>query len=180
MARKIENLVWIDLEMTGLDPLVHKIIQIAVVVTDTNLNMLEEGFVAILGIEKEDVKRMEEIVKEMHTKNGLLELALKSKITIEQADKLAVEYISQFVKPKESPLCGSSVYMDRIFMNFHMPLLYDYLHYRNIDVSSIAQTCSLWKEKAKYPRPSSNMHEALSDIKESINELKHYKKELFD
>ncbi|MCK9368381.1 oligoribonuclease [Candidatus Dojkabacteria bacterium] len=178
--QKITNLVWIDLEMTGLDVKKDKIIQIAAIVTDTNLNILDEnGYVAISHIDKTDVGRMEPFVKEMHLRNGLIQTALKSKLTIEQIDKEVVEYLSKFINKGESPLCGSSNSIDKSFIVQYMPNLHGFLHFRNIDVSTISQLAKLWNKKKEY-HGHIGSHEALGDIKESIEELKHYKKELFD
>ena len=178
--QKITNLVWIDLEMTGLDVKKDKIIQIAVVVTDTDLNILDEnGYVAIAHIDKKDVGKMEPFIKEMHLRNGLIQCALKSKLTIEQIDLEVIEYLSKYINKGESPLCGNSNATDRSFIIQFMPNLHNLLHYRAIDVSTISQLAKLWCKKKEY-HGHIGSHEALGDIKEVIEELKHYKKELFD
>ena len=171
----IKNLVWLDLEMTGLDLRKDKIIQVAVIVTDTQLNILDEkGFVKYIHIEQEDVDGMEDIVKEMHTKNGVIDKCLKSELTLEEVDKEVVEYISQYIGPKESPLCGNSIGTDRAFIKLNMPFLQKYMHYRNIDVSALKQLYAIWTDKDKYIKETDS-HDALDDIKESIKELKYYK-----
>jgi len=174
----IKNLVWIDLEMTGLTIAKHKIMEIGVLVTDTNLNVLDEkGFVKYIHIDQHDVDDMSDVVKNMHTENGLIQKCLESDMDIKQADVETVEYIKQFVSEKESPLCGNSISIDRNFIEFNMPLLNSFLHWRNIDVSTLKQLYRLWKG-TEYVKPKGE-HEALGDIKESIEELKFYKEKLF-
>ena len=173
----IKNLVWLDLEMTGLDLRKDKIIQVAVIVTDTQLNILDEkGFVKYIHIEQEDVEGMEDIVKEMHTKNGVIEKCLKSEVTLEGVDKEVVKYISQYIGPKESPLCGNGIGTDRAFIKLHMPLLQEYIHYRDLDVTTLKQLSNLWVGN-QYIKET-DTHDALDDIRESIGELSYYKDKL--
>lgn len=175
----IDKLVWIDLETTGLNPRKDKIIEIAILVTDTSLRILDKnGFVAYLGISKEDVNAMSPVVKKMHTENGVIQKCLKSKLTLENADKLSVEYISKLTEKGQSPLCGNSICFDRLFIEYNMPNLSKHLHYRNIDVSTVKQLSRIWKNKVFKKEEST--HEALSDIRASIEELKFYKKEYFE
>ncbi len=174
----IKNLVWIDLEMTGLTIAKHKIMEIAVLVTDTDLNILDEkGFVRYIHIDQNDVEGMSEIVKTMHTSNNLIQKSLDSDVRIEQADNETVEYLKQFIGEGESPLCGNSISVDRNFIEFNMPNLNKFLHWRNIDVTTLKQLSRLWKGE-EYAKPKGE-HEALGDIKESIEELKYYKEKLF-
>jgi oligoribonuclease len=174
----INKLVWIDLEMTGLDLRKDKIIQIAVLITDTDLNILDEnGYVAYANINQDDVDNMVDIVRDMHTKNGVIEKCLSSELSIEDLDRGAVEYISKFVSPKESPLCGSSIATDRMFIEYNMPLLRDFLHYRNIDVSTVKQLTTMWL--GELHSKEVDTHDALDDIKESIKELQFYKEKVF-
>ncbi len=175
----IEKLVWIDLETTGFYSYMHKIIQIGVLITDTNLNIIdEEGFTISVGIEKKDLDNMIEDAKQMHISNGLLDISLNTQTTIKQAQKEVLKYVSKFVEPKQSPLCGSNSSFDRRFIEYHMRELNEYLHYRNIDVSTTKQLNNLWG-KEKYINPKGN-HTAISDLKDSINELKYYKSNIFD
>ncbi len=174
----INKLVWIDLEMTGLDIRKDRIIQIAILITDINLNILDEnGFVAYANITQEDISNMKDIVKDMHSKNGVIDKCLNSELSIDDLDKGAVEYISKFVSPKESPLCGSSIATDRMFIEYNMPLLKDFLHYRNIDVSTVKQLITMWLDETYLKEIDT--HDALDDIKESIKELRLYKERIF-
>jgi oligoribonuclease len=179
MSQIVDKLVWIDLEATGLILKKDKIIQIAILVTDTQLNLLDEkGYVGFIHIEDEDIALMDDIVKEMHTKNGLIELCKKSSFTLEDVDKGAVDYVSKFVNKNEAPLCGNTIAFDRSFINYSMPLLADYLHYRNIDVSTIKQLNQIWGNDVYKKREGT--HEAMDDIRESIEELKYYKSKIFE
>ena len=179
MSQVINKLVWIDLETTGLSLKKDKIIEIAVLVTDTQLNLLDEsGYVGYINITEADVSLMEDIVKEMHTKNRVIELCKKSSLTIGDVDGGSVEYISKFVQKNEAPLCGNNIAFDRSFIEYNMPLLANYIHYRNIDVSTIKQLNKIWKNDI-YKKGDST-HEALDDIKHSIEELRYYKSKIFD
>jgi len=175
----IKNLVWIDLEMTGLDIAKDKIMEIGCLVTDLNLNILDEkGFVECIHIEKKDVGGMEDVVKEMHTNNGLIDKCLKSDIDIKRADIDTVDYLNQFIENGESPLCGNSISIDRNFIEFNMPLLKDFLHWRSIDVTTVKQLYKIWND-GTYLKPKGE-HEALGDIRASIEELKYYKENIFE
>jgi len=175
----IEKLVWIDLETTGLELKKDKIIEIAVLITDKDLNLLDsKGYTGYVGITEDDISLMRAFVKDMHTSNGLIEICKKSKLSLEDIDKQATEYISKFVKEKEAPICGNNIAFDRSFINYNMPLLSNYLHYRNIDVSTVKQLSMIWKGD-KYKKKDGR-HEALDDIKKSIEELRYYKEGIFD
>jgi oligoribonuclease len=179
MSQIIDKLEWIDLETTGLSTKKDKIIEIAVLVTDTDLNLLDDnGYTGHVRITDEDVSLMSDFVKDMHTSNGLIEICRKSTLNLEDIDRQATEYISKFVKEKEAPLCGNNIAFDRSFIDYNMPLLSNYLHYRNIDVSTLKQLNQIWKEE-KYDKGVSS-HEAMDDIKGSIEELRYYKKKIFD
>lgn len=178
MPQIIDKLVWIDLETTGLSIKKDKIIEIGVLVTDTQLNILDKGgYVGYVNITDEDISQMVDIVKDMHSKNGIIEMCKKSSFKIEDIDKGAVEYISKYVQRSEAPLCGNSIAFDRSFIEYSMPLLADYLHYRNIDVSTIKQLSQIWKNDIYIKKDAS--HEALDDIRQSIEELKYYKSKIF-
>jgi oligoribonuclease len=171
------KLVWMDLEMTGLDFKKDKIIQAAVLVTDTELNILDNnGYVEYVKISQAEIDNMSNLVKDMHTKNGVLEKCLKSEKDIEEIDSEVVEYLKQFTVKQESPLCGNSVWVDRIFITNEMPLTSEFLHYRNIDVTTLKLLNSIWNIK-EYIKPSGN-DEALDDIRQSIDELRFYKQEI--
>lgn len=179
MPQIIDKLVWIDLETTGLSTKKDKIIEIAVLITDTDLNLLDEkGYTGHVGITDEDVSLMRPFVVDMHTKNGLIEICKKSTLSLNDIDRQATEYISKFVKEKESPICGNNIAFDRSFIDYNMPLLSNYLHYRNIDVSTVKQLSMIWKGD-EYKKEDGR-HEALDDIKKSIEELRYYKERIFD
>lgn len=172
----IKNLVWIDLEMTGLDLLNDKIIEIAILVTDKNLNLLDDkGFEAVIGIDQDDIEKMNKEVVKMHTKNGLLDKCLQSNNRLEDVEQQALDYISQFVGRQESPLCGSTIATDRAFLWLKMPKLNEYLHYRNIDSSTLKQLHTIWTDQDSFVKATDD-HTALNDIRNSINELKFYRK----
>lgn len=178
MAQVIQKLVWIDLETTGLSLKKDKIIEIGILVTDTQLNIMDrKGYVGFVHIDNEDIDLMDNIVKKMHTKNGVIERCKDSSLSIMDIDKDAVEYISRFVDRNEAPLCGNNIAFDRSFIEYNMPLLKDYLHYRNIDVTTIKQLSQIWREDV-YEKEDS-VHEALDDIRQSIEELQYYKKKIF-
>jgi oligoribonuclease len=168
----IKNLVWLDLEMTGLDLRKDKIIQVAVIVTDTELNILDEkGFVRYIHIEDHDVEGMEEVVREMHTENGVIEKCLGSEYTLEDVDREVVEYISQFIGPKESPLCGSGIGTDKAFIRLYMPHLMEYIHYKTVDVSTLKTLNRMWSVDV-FEKNVDN-HDALDDIREAIREMQY-------
>ncbi len=178
MGSTLNNLVWIDIETTGFYAYESKIIQIAVVVTDNKINILDnKGLVIHTKIIQEDIDNISNPkVIDMHTKNNLFKKSLESKITIEEAEKIIIEYISKYVNPKESPMCGNNVAFDRRFLEYHMHDLDEYLHHRLLDVSSIKNFMKLLNYPS-YQKPEGT-HEAFSDIKESINELKYYLSEI--
>lgn len=170
------NLVWIDLEMTGLDPVNDKILEIATVVTDSALNIVAQGPVITVSQPHEVLEKMNEWCIKTFQKNGLYQRVIDSQITEMQAQEETLNFLRQYCLQGKSPLCGNSVWMDRFFILHHMPDLYTFLHYRTIDVSSIKEIVKRW-----YPKnpalgfKKQNAHRASDDILESINELKHYK-----
>lgn len=174
------NLVWIDLEMTGLDPLKDKILEIATIVTDNQLNIVAEGPVIVIGQSDETLEAMGEWCTNVHGKSGLLQKVVNSDITEAQAQEETLEFLRNYCRPGKSPLCGNSVWMDRFFILHHMPELYTFLNYRTIDVSSIKELAKRWSpENPALEFKKENTHRALEDIRESIEELKHYKECFF-
>jgi len=174
-----QNLVWLDLEMTGLDPEKEKIIEIATIITDSNLNILAEGPDLVIHQKLKILKSMDAWNKTQHEKSGLLEKVKQSKLTHRQAEKETLDFIEQYCPVKTSPLCGNSIHHDRRFIIKYMPKLNDYLHYRHIDVTSIKALVGRWYKKHKdYPRKRDH-HRALPDIRESIEELKFLRKHFF-
>lgn len=174
------RLVWIDLEMTGLDPEKNVITEIATIITDNNLTILEEGPSFAIKTDQALIDAMSPEVKKIYSKSDLIERIQKSTITMKQAEDETVQFIKEHCTPGLSPLCGNSIYMDRMFLQKHMPRVIELLHYRIIDVSSVKEIVNRW-----YPNdpetefPKAETHRALTDIRESIAELKHYRKCFF-
>ncbi len=168
-----DNLVWMDLEMTGLDPKENKIIEVATVITDRNLQIIAESEVFAIHRSEDELARMDEWNIKTHSSSGLIERVRKSSITDSICEEKILDFIKQYVPERTSPLCGNSIWQDRRFLIEYMPTLEHYLHYRNIDVSTIKELVRLWKPELKYIKKE--RHEALSDIKESIEELKFYR-----
>ncbi len=178
-TQKIDKLVWLDLEMTGLDVENDKIIEVAILVTTPKMEIVdEEGFRMVVGIDQSDADSMKKIVREMHEENGLLEEALASEISLAEAESAALKYISEFVEPECAPLCGNSIATDRAFLMVHMKRFESYLHYRNIDASTLKQLYAIFDPEKKYKKPDGN-HRALDDIRESIKEMQYYVGEMF-
>ncbi len=173
-----ENLVWIDLEMTGLDPDKHVIIEIATIITDSNLEIVKEGPNIIINYDDHILESMEEWSRIHHKASGLLDKVKASSYTCKQAEKETLEFISEYCKDQESPLCGNSVYNDRKFLTKYMQDLESFLHYRLIDVSTVKELFKRWyPDQSEYEKKTE--HLALSDIKESIKELKYYRERIF-
>lgn len=176
---KNSNLIWVDLEMTGLDPLKDLILEIAVIITDQNLNLIAEGPEIVIS-QKVDQSLMDPKVIKIHTKNGLFKAVEESTVTLEEAESQILEFVKQYCNPNTSPLCGNSIYNDRFFIKFYMEELENFLHYRNLDVSTVKELVKHWypnNSKVKFVKPET--HRALEDIKQSIEELKHYRMNFF-
>ena len=174
-----DNLVWIDLEMTGLDPDKNKIIEMATIVTDSELNILAEGPELVIHASKEAMDAMDEWCTEHHGKSGLTERVLQSDINCAQAERETLVFLSKWTAAGVSPLCGNSIGQDRRFMARHMPELEKFFHYRNIDVSSVKELGRRWAPEMVKQHKKTGTHLALQDIHESISELQHYKKHFF-
>ncbi len=176
----MENLVWIDCEMTGLDLMRDALIEVAVLVTDAKLNVLGDGVDVIIKPPAEALAGMNEFVTNMHTSSGLI-TELDSGMTMAEAEDIVMAYIRRYVtEAKRSPLCGNTISTDRAFLRRDMPTLDDYLHYRNIDVSSVKELARRWYPKAFFAAPEkTGHHRALGDIKDSINELRYYRDAVF-
>ena len=175
-----DNLVWIDCEMTGLDVQRDCLVEVAVVITNSELEILDSGFSVVIRPNAESLAGMGEFVKNMHAESGLLE-ELENGVDLEVAEQQLLQYIRQFVaNPRIAPLAGNSIGTDRMFLNRYMPELDSYLHYRNIDVSSIKELTRRWYPKVYFQLPAkTGGHRALSDILESIQELRYYRKTVF-
>jgi oligoribonuclease len=176
-----DELVWIDCEMTGLDLTSDRLIEIAVLVTDSELNILGDGIDVVIHADDEALSSMVEVVAKMHSKSGLDEEVRASTIDLATAEEMALDYIRQHVKqPKTAPLAGNSIATDRGFLARDMPRLDDFLHYRMIDVSSIKELCRRWYPRIYFGQPEKGLaHRALADIHESIRELKFYRQTAF-
>jgi oligoribonuclease len=180
MARKSKNnLVWMDLEMTGLDAGKEVIIEIATLITDSELNVLEEGPCIAIHQRDESLDKMDDWNTKHHNASGLVKRVRESLIDLKEAEKRTLEFIKKHCPKGTSPLCGNSINQDRKFLSKYMPDLHDYLHYRSIDVTSVKELVNRWYPKGpKFPKKS-NEHMALTDIRESLKELVFYRQHYF-
>lgn len=170
-----DNLIWVDLEMTGLDPDSDVIIEIATIVTDAHLNILAEGPVIAVHQPDSALDAMDEWNTNQHGKSGLTERVKTSTTSIEAAEAATIEFLEQWVPAGKSPMCGNSICQDRRFMARGMPKLEAYFHYRNLDVSTLKELARRWKPEAMEGFKKSGAHLALDDIRDSIAELVHYR-----
>jgi oligoribonuclease len=173
---KDTNLIWIDLEMTGLLPEQDVIIEIATIVTDKNLNTLAEGPSLAIYQGDDILEGMDEWNTEHHNASGLVQRIKNSDISTQQAEKQTLDFLRQYVNLGMSPMCGNTVCQDRRFLYETMPKLEQFFHYRHIDVSTLKELAVRWKPEAKMVREGESAHLALADIRDSIDELKHYRK----
>lgn len=176
-----DKLVWVDCEMTGLDVNSDALIEIAALVTDGELNILGDGVDVVIHASDEALAGMPEVVVQMHAKSGLTEQVRAATVTIDEAQKMVLDYIKQYVtEPRTAPLAGNSIGTDRGFIARDMPELDNFLHYRMIDVSSIKELTRRWYPKVYYAQPAKGMaHRALADIIESVRELAYYRGTVF-
>ncbi|MGE0206244.1 MAG: oligoribonuclease [Candidatus Babeliales bacterium] len=180
MKKSKNNLVWVDLEMTGLNPETDVILEIATIITDAELNILAEGPEYAIYQPAEVLDSMNDWCKEQHGLSGLTQKVQESLITLEQAEEETLELIKEFCQPEKGMLAGNTVWMDRNFLKQYMPKIIHYLHYKLIDVTSIQQLIKHWYPKNPHIKfEKADTHRALVDIKESIEELKHYRKYFF-
>lgn len=173
------NLVWIDLEMTGLDPDKETIIEIATLITDGALNILEEGPCLAIHQNDEILDRMDAWNKSHHSSSGLLQRVKDSKLSVANAEKITLDFIGKYCPEKISPLCGNTIGHDRRFIAKYMQTLSSYLHYRSIDVTSIKELVNRWYPDGPKPPRKSEAHLANIDIRESVEELTFYRKHYF-
>ena len=173
------NLVWIDMEMTGLDPEKEGIIEMASVVTDKDLSVLAEGPNLIIRQPAKLLKGMDAWNQKQHAKSGLLAEVKKSKISVKKAEKLTLDFIKKYCIPHKTVLCGSAIYHDRRCIIKYMPKLNEFLHYRLIDVSTLKELMRRWYPKGKNLPKKTERHRALSDILESIEDLRYFRKHYF-
>ena len=170
-----ERLVWIDLEMTGLNPDFDRIIEIATVITDYDLNITAQGPVLAINQSDETLDGMDAWNQRTHNGSGLVERVRKSKINEDDAERLTLEFVRENVAEKSSPLCGNTICQDRRFLFRYMPELEGWLHYRNLDVSSLKELACRWRPDISAAFRKKASHRALDDILESIEELRHYR-----
>jgi oligoribonuclease len=170
-----------DLEMTGLEPLRHVIIEIATLITDDNLNIIAEGPDLVIHATPEQMAEMGDFVTEMHTKSGLIDAVVHSSITTEDAETQTLAFLKEHIaEARTIPLCGNSIGTDRRFLQEYMPTLEAFLHYRNVDVSTLKELTRRWHPEVLDALPEkATAHRALDDIRESIEELQHYREVLF-
>ena len=175
-----DRLVWVDLEMTGLDVDTDVIVEIACIVTDSNLEALDNGIQLVVRADADELARMSDFVREMHRKSGLLPEIEKSSTDVAAAQAATLAYVKGHVRaPSTAPLCGNSIGTDRRFLAKYMPEFDEYLHYRSIDVSSFKELCRRWYPAVYRKRPNkTEQHRALDDIRESIAELRFYRANL--
>ncbi|MGH8962393.1 MAG: oligoribonuclease [Jatrophihabitantaceae bacterium] len=175
------RLVWIDCEMTGLDLARDALIEVAVLVTDENLQVLDDGLDIVIDVADDVLETMVPFVRDMHAASGLTELVRASTVTLGEAEKQVLEYIKKHIPEQNiAPLCGNSIATDRGFLNRDMPSLDEHLHYRMIDVSSIKELAKRWFPRVYQSQPGKGLeHRALADIRESVQELDYYRRTLF-
>ena len=174
-----QNLVWLDLEMSGLEVTRHRILEIATLVTDADLNILAEGPVHAIYQSEEVLISMDEWCQEHHRASGLVDRVRMSKVSEGQAEKDTLSFLTKYVSAGASPLCGNSVHQDRIFLSAYMPELANFFHYRNLDVSSFKIAANLWQPELTQQVVKRDAHLALADIVESVKEMRLYKERLF-
>src|SRR6185295_11014390 len=175
-AEPTDRLVWLDLEMTGLDVARHVIVELAVLVTDASLEPVDGGIDVVVHQPPGALAQMDDFVREMHTRSGLLAAIEASDVSLEQAGAQAIEYLRGHVAPGVAPLCGNSIGVDRRFLHSQLAALDEYLHYRSVDVSSLKELCRRWYPDVYRHRPAKKeTHRALDDVLESIAELRYYR-----
>jgi oligoribonuclease len=173
------HLVWMDLEMTGLDPQVDRIIEMATIITDGDLNVIAEGPVFAIRQSEELLAGMDDWNQTHHSASGLLDRMATEGVTELEAEALSLAFIEQYVEANTSPLCGNTIWQDRRFLTRYMQTLEGYLHYRMIDVSSVKELAKRWRPDVAESFEKKNEHTALADIRESIGELRHYREHFF-
>ena len=178
MATRSDLLAWMDLEMTGLDPHENKIIEIATLITDSELNLIAEGPNIAIHQPEEELAKMDEWNLTHHTENGLLDRVRNEGIPMSEAEAMTIEFLREHCVEGISPLCGNTIGQDRRFLRRYMPELHDFFHYRSVDVTSIKQLVDRWyPDLPRATKPAG--HRALDDIRGSIAELEHYREHVF-
>jgi len=175
MAQDNNNLIWVDMEMTGLNPDTDRIIEVALVITDAQLNTIAEGPVLVVHQADEVLDAMDKWNKSTHAKSGLIDKVKASPLSEDEVETQLIEFLKLHVPSGASPMCGNSICQDRRFMVRSMPQLEAYFHYRNLDVSTIKELVKRWKPEIAAGLTKESKHEALADIYDSINELNYYR-----
>ena len=179
MTNNDSNLIWLDLEMTGLEPSTDVILEIAIIITDSDLNIIAQGPVMAISQSDETLNNMNPWCIEHHGKSGLTQRCRDSQHSLFEATKQSVEFVKKWVPEGKSPMCGNSIGQDRRFINKYMPDFESHFHYRNLDVSTVKELARRWKPEILEYVVKSGAHLALDDIKESIAELKVYREHFF-
>jgi oligoribonuclease len=174
MAVSDQNFIWVDMEMTGLIPEEHRVIEIATIVTDSNLTVLAEGPVIAIYQDAATLEAMDEWNTRTHTGSGLVDRVRSSTFSEQVATDATLTFLAEWVSPGQSPMCGNSICQDRRFMARHMPELESFFHYRNLDVSTLKILMQRWRPDIP-AAPKKGAHQALEDIRESIEEMRHYR-----
>ena len=172
-------LVWIDMEMTGLDPEADVILEIASLVTDNNLDVIAQGPALVIHQNESALASMDKWNTEHHTASGLVQRVRRSEVSVTEAEAVTLQFVQRYAEQHAAPLCGNSVWQDRRFLKRYMPLLEDWLHYRIVDVSTVKELARRWKPELVDGFTKKNTHRALDDIRESVAELKHYRERFF-
>ncbi len=175
MAQNDTHLVWVDMEMSGLDPDKDVVLEVALVVTDKDLNLVEEGPVLVVRQADAVLDAMDSWNKSTHGKSGLIDKVKASPLSEADVENQMIEFMKRHVGERKSPMCGNSICQDRRFMARHLPKLEAYFHYRNLDVSTLKELAARWRPELKDGFKKANSHTALADIQESIEELKYYR-----
>jgi oligoribonuclease len=175
MAQDQNNLIWLDMEMTGLNPDSDRIIELAVVITDSNLNIVAQSPVLTVHQSQEVLDGMDDWNKSTHGRSGLIGRVQESTLTEAEAESQMLAFLQEYVPERASPMCGNTIHQDRRFMARWMPVLENHFHYRNLDVSTLKELCKRWKPDLARGVVKKGKHEALADILESIEEMRYYR-----
>lgn len=180
MTYSADNLIWVDLEMTGLDPEKERIIEMAIIVTDSQLNVLAESPVVVIHQSDELLNKMDAWNTKQHNSSGLVTRVKESKISEQEAEQIMLQFLKQYVPAGKSPMCGNTIYQDRRFLYRYMPELEKYFHYRLLDVSTLKELALRWAPKVYAGIKKDSKHLALDDIRDSIQELQYYRTHLLN
>jgi len=181
VSSRQRRIVWMDMEMTGLEVENHKILEVACLITDENLKILSDEFRMVLHQPEEELKKMDDWCQKTHSESGLIEKVRASKVNEKKVDEELLFFMMKYIPKGKCPMAGNSVYMDRLFLRKYMPSSNDYMHYRIIDVSSIKEVVKRWRPEIYNEAPQKKRtHTALEDVKESIQELEYYRIHIFN